>query len=66
MACLYFTFIGYWNAKIVFYINWLILISLPMGNAGVWTPYMIIGGAVVELIVFLMLSVYSYCRHRVG
>lgn len=39
---------------------------LPMGNAGVWTPYMIIGGAVVELIVFLMLSVYSYCRHRVG
>lgn len=39
---------------------------LSLGNGGVWTPYIIIGGAAVELIVFLMLSVYSYCRHRVG
>lgn len=39
---------------------------LSMGTSGVWTPYIIIGGAVVELIVFWVLSVYSYCRHRVG
>lgn len=38
---------------------------LPIGSGGVWTPYIIVGVAIVELIIFTVLSIYSYCSHRV-
>lgn len=39
---------------------------LPLGNNGIWTPYVMAVVTVVELIIFTVLSVYSYCKHKVG
>ncbi|MFR3464697.1 MAG: ABC transporter permease [Anaerobutyricum soehngenii] len=38
---------------------------LSIGSSGVWTPHIIVGVAIVELIIFTAFSIYSYCRHRV-
>lgn len=39
---------------------------LLIGKTGIWIPYVIFGVAIIELIIFTILSIYSYCRHRVG
>ena len=39
---------------------------LHIGNMSFWTPYVIIISAAIEIPVFLLLSVRSYCRHQVA
>lgn len=38
---------------------------LHIGKASFWTPYVILISAAVEIPVFLLLSVCSYCKHQV-
>lgn len=38
---------------------------LNVGQVSVWSPYIIIAGALFELILFLILAVRSYCKHEV-
>lgn len=38
---------------------------LVVRNSGIWTPYIIFGVTSIELILFIPLSVYLYCRHQV-
>lgn len=39
---------------------------LHIGNMSFWTPYVILIAAVVEIPVFLLLTVRSYCKHQVA
>lgn len=36
---------------------------LHIGSRCVWTPYVILGAALVEIPVFTVLTIRSYCRH---
>lgn len=38
---------------------------LHIGQASVWSPYVTIGAAVIEIPVFLFLAVRTYCQHQV-
>lgn len=39
---------------------------LHFGDISIWTPYIILVSAVVEIPVFLILAVRSYCKHQVA
>ena len=39
---------------------------LHIGNMSFWTPYVILISAAVEIPVFLILAVQSYCKHQVA
>ena len=38
---------------------------LHIGSISLWTPYVIIAAAVIEIPVFLFLSIRAYCKHQV-
>lgn len=38
---------------------------LTIGDWGIWVPWVIIAAAAVELVVFAVLSIRSYCKHQV-
>ena len=38
---------------------------LTIGDRGIWVPWVIIAAAAVELVVFAVLSIRSYCKHQV-
>lgn len=37
---------------------------LSIGPLSVWAPYLMLGGVIVEIPLFFILSVRAYCRHR--
>lgn len=39
---------------------------LTFSNGVIWVPYVMIGVAVIELVIFTGFSIYAYCKHRVG
>lgn len=39
---------------------------LIIGKSGIWTPYVMGIVTILELIIFAILSVYSYCKHKVA
>ena len=38
---------------------------LTIGERGIWVPWVIITAAAVELVVFAVLSIRTYCKHQV-
>ncbi len=39
---------------------------LHIGQMSFWTPYVTIAAAVIEIPVFLLLTVCTYCKHEVA
>ena len=39
---------------------------LHIGQASVWSPYVIMAAAIIEIPVFLFLAVHTYCNHQVA
>ncbi|MEG1138928.1 MAG: ABC transporter permease, partial [Lachnospiraceae bacterium] len=39
---------------------------LHIGGMSVWTPYVILISAAIEIPMFLLLAVRSYCKHQVA
>ena len=37
-----------------------------IGNIAIWLPYVMLGAYVVEIPLFVVLTVYSYLRHRLS